>query len=95
MIGRSFASSEYSRCRIRDAHLLVDGRCCETDTLGPGEIEEVSESREEPDADLVATHTEFVELSAWQNSASACIHKVPEPTHALMRAALRSTFATS
>jgi hypothetical protein len=45
-----------------DVHLLVNGSGDQTDTLRPGEIEEVSETAEEPDADLVSSHAEFVNL---------------------------------
>jgi len=46
----------------RDVHFLVDGTSNQTNTLRPGEIEKVSEPTEEPDADLVSSHAELVQL---------------------------------
>lgn len=34
---------------IWDVHLLVDSRCDQTNTLGPGKVEEVTETTEEPE----------------------------------------------
>jgi len=53
-----------------DIHLGVNGRSRYTDTLRPGEVEEVSESAEEPDAPLVPSHTQVVQFYVDQSGFS-------------------------
>lgn len=80
---KKVGSEECSRISIGDAHLLIDCRSGKTDALCPSEIEEVTESREEPDAELVATKTSSVDFAIRQISSEsvveACLPTARDP----------------